>query len=103
MTLPALLAGLERMLAERPYMPARDREVLEGAMEKLRELDVAAALSKLGGHTTARALCDELVLAGQSRRDSQLAIQRAIDRGEVVVESDWTLTASNAAASVEPR
>jgi hypothetical protein len=42
---------------------------------------VVEALKRLGGHATAAHLCDELVKANYPRRDSQLAIQRASERG----------------------
>lgn len=53
--------------------------------------EVVTALAQLGGHATAAALCEELVKANHPRRDSQLAIQRASERGRVVVASDWSL------------
>ena len=52
---------------------------------------VKAALAGLGGHATAQKLCDTLVEAGHPRRDSQLAIQRTVERSGMVVQSDWTL------------
>lgn len=52
---------------------------------------VVAALQKLNGLATARALCDQLVLNGHPRRDSQLAIQRAAERGHVEIGSDLML------------
>lgn len=53
--------------------------------------EVVGALAKLGGQTTALALCNALVDAGHPRRDSQLAIQRAAERGRIEVQTDWTL------------
>ena len=53
--------------------------------------EVVEALQRLGGQATAAVLCEELVKAGHPRRDCQLAIQRASERGRVVVASDWTL------------
>jgi hypothetical protein len=56
------------------------------------DAEVVAALGELGGHATALDLCNKLVHAGHSRRDSQLAIQRASERGRIKVKSDWTLS-----------
>jgi hypothetical protein len=56
------------------------------------DAEVVAVLRELGGRQTARKLCDKLVANGHPRRDSQLAIQRASERGRLVVESDWTLS-----------
>lgn len=52
---------------------------------------VVEALAGLGGQATALALCDALVAADYPRRDSQLAIQRAAERGRIEVQTDWTL------------
>ncbi|WP_162783772.1 hypothetical protein [Devosia naphthalenivorans] len=57
--------------------------------------EVVGVLRKMGVGISARALCDALVQAGHPRPDSQLAIQRATERGRIVVAKDWTLTASN--------
>lgn len=57
--------------------------------------EVVRALARLGGRATAVKLCNALVEAKHSRRDSQLAIQRAAERGRIVVESDWTLRSSD--------
>jgi hypothetical protein len=54
--------------------------------------EVVAALRALGGHASARSLCDKLVAEGHPRRDSQLAIQRAAERGRLTVAKDWTLS-----------
>ena len=61
--------------------------------------DVVAALASLGGHSTALALCDELVRRNNTRRDSQLAIQRASERGHVITGSDWMLSLAQQAAA----
>lgn len=53
---------------------------------------VVSALEKIGGCATALALCDELVRTKHPRRDSQLAIQRAAERGRISVGSDWKLS-----------
>lgn len=53
---------------------------------------VVEALVKLGGRAKAAQLCDALVAARYPRRDSQLAIQRASERGRIAVGADWTLT-----------
>lgn len=53
---------------------------------------VAALMKKPDARSTAIDLCDALVAAGHSRRDSQLAIQRATERRRVVVGSNWMLS-----------
>lgn len=53
---------------------------------------VVAALRALGGHAVARVLCEKLVVDGHPRRDSQLAIQRAVERGRVSLGTDWVLS-----------
>lgn len=53
---------------------------------------VVAALTQLGGSGTAKALCDRLVAGGHPRPDSQLAIQRAVERGRLSIRPDWSLT-----------
>lgn len=64
------------------------------AIEVPSDDQVVAALKKLGDGVTARALCMELVLvAGHPVRQSQLAIQRAAERGRIQVNDDWTLSA----------
>ena len=60
---------------------------------------VVAALNALGGTATARALCEKLVDEGHPRRDSQLAIQRTVERGRITVDSDWTLRTVNQAVA----
>lgn len=54
--------------------------------------EVVDALKMMGGSQTARALCDKLVALGHPRRDSQLAIQRATERGRLLVAKDWILS-----------
>lgn len=53
--------------------------------------EVVAAVTALGGHTDALRLCERLVAEGHIERDAQLAIQRAAERGRLIVQSDWTL------------
>ena len=52
---------------------------------------VVAALAGLGGHATAVALFRELA-QGHPVLQSQIAIQRAADRGKIVINRDWTLS-----------
>ena len=53
---------------------------------------VVSALEEIGASATASALCEQLVRNGHPRRDSQLAIQRAAERGRISVGSDWMLS-----------
>lgn len=53
--------------------------------------EVVNALDDLGGRATAVELCD-LLAKGHPRRDCQLAIQRAAERGRLHWEHDWALT-----------
>jgi hypothetical protein len=53
---------------------------------------VVQALAGLGGTVTAPVLCKALVDAGHPVRQSQLAIQRAADRGRILINRDWTLS-----------
>jgi len=53
--------------------------------------EVAETLAAIGGQATAKALCDALVSPARPRRDAQLGIQRATDRGAVLVLHDWSL------------
>ena len=53
---------------------------------------VVAVLAQLGERVTARALCMELINAGHPVRQSQVAIQRAAERGRILVNDDWTLS-----------
>ena len=54
--------------------------------------EVVATLNDLGGTVPAVELCRALVIAGHSVLQSQLAIQRAADRGRLQVNKDWTLS-----------
>ncbi len=54
--------------------------------------EVVATLQGLGDRVTARALCVNLIAAGHPVRESQLAIQRAAERGRIQVNDDWTLS-----------
>lgn len=53
---------------------------------------VVEALHELGGHADALALCTQLMNSGHPRLQSQLAIQRAAERGRLSVNRDWTLS-----------
>jgi hypothetical protein len=53
---------------------------------------VVAALGDLGGTAPAVELCKALIMAGNSALQSQLAIQRAADRGRLMINRDWTLS-----------
>ncbi|HEX9931742.1 MAG TPA: hypothetical protein VGB08_02755 [Allosphingosinicella sp.] len=53
---------------------------------------VVDALAELGGRATAVRLCHALVVAGHPIRQSQLAIQRAAERGRIEINSDWSLS-----------
>ena len=53
---------------------------------------VVQALRALDGRATALRLCERLVSDGHPRRDSQLAIQRAAERGFLTINSDWSLS-----------
>jgi hypothetical protein len=53
---------------------------------------VVAMLQSLGDHVTARELCSALVANGHPVRQSQIAIQRAAERGRILVNDDWTLS-----------
>lgn len=55
---------------------------------------VVAALLELDGTAAAVDLCKALVRAGHSDLQSQLAIQRATDRGRLRINRDWTLSAA---------
>lgn len=60
---------------------------------------VVEALRKLSGHATAVALCKALEDAGHPRRDSQLAIQRAAERGRLVLQPDWSVRVAQEAVA----
>lgn len=53
---------------------------------------VVATLAGMGDGATARALCTELVRAGHPVQQSQIAIQRAAERGRIHVHDNWTLS-----------
>lgn len=53
---------------------------------------VVAILTGLGARVTARDLCMALINAGHPVRQSQVAIQRAAERGRILVNDDWTLS-----------
>lgn len=53
---------------------------------------VVAILAGLGLRVTARDLCRALIDAGHPSRQSQVAIQRAAERGRILVNDDWTLS-----------
>lgn len=50
-------------------------------------------LKILGGNVSAVELCNALTLTKIPRKRAQAAISRAIDAGEITLESDWTLKA----------
>lgn len=54
--------------------------------------EVIATLREMGGQTDALALCKSLMQKGHPELQSQLAIQRAAERGKLKVERDWTLS-----------
>ena len=58
----------------------------------------ASSLTEVSSATWA-ALCNELVSRNNTRRDSQLAIQRASERGRVITGPDWMLTLAHHAAA----
>jgi hypothetical protein len=60
---------------------------------------VVAALKALGERVTAVQLCNRLVGEGHSIRESQLAIQRAADRGRLEINRDWTLSVAREAVA----
>lgn len=53
---------------------------------------VVDMLQMIGGHTTAVELCRALVADGHPVLQSQLAIQRAAERGRIVINHDWSLS-----------
>ena len=60
--------------------------------------EVVAALRTLNGQVTAVELCD-LLARTHPRRDCQLAIQRAIERGKIRVGKNWILSVDAALAA----
>jgi len=56
-------------------------------------VEVLAQLSaEYGERVTARRLCEALIANNHPLRQSQLAIQRAAERGRLDVHADWTLS-----------
>lgn len=55
---------------------------------------VLATLASMGLRVSARDLCDKLVDDGHPRGKSQIAIQRAAERGKIVINSDLSLSPS---------
>lgn len=53
---------------------------------------VLAMLVRMGDRVTARDLCEHLVEAGHSRGQSQIAIQRAAERGKIAINGDLSLS-----------
>lgn len=53
---------------------------------------VVGALNKLGLSVSARTLCEALVAEGHPRDRSQLAIQRAAERGKIAINKDLSLS-----------
>lgn len=60
---------------------------------------VVAALTALGSRVTARVLCAALIAEGHPVRQSQIAIQRAAERGRILVNDDWTLSLAHEAVA----
>ncbi|TCT37280.1 hypothetical protein EDC90_101917 [Martelella mediterranea] len=60
---------------------------------------VVSALEKIGDNATASELCDRLVELKHSRRASQLAIQRTVERGRISIGSDWKLSVAKKAVA----
>lgn len=54
--------------------------------------EVVEVLAELGSQTPARTLCLALVERQHPLRESQIAIQRAAERGRILVNADWTLS-----------
>lgn len=51
---------------------------------------VAGVLATIGGKSNALDLCNALVLDGHTTKDSQLAMQRAVDTNHILLMNDWT-------------
>jgi hypothetical protein len=60
--------------------------------------EVVATLRELNGHADAVELCRALMDRGHPQLETQLAIQRAAERGRLVVNRDWTLSLEAMAA-----
>lgn len=54
--------------------------------------EVLALLVEMGDRISARDLCDRLVDAGHPRGQSQIAIQRAAERGKISINDDLSLS-----------
>lgn len=54
--------------------------------------EVVAALRELGDSVSARTLCNALINKGHPAHLSQVAIQRAAERGRIIVNNNWTLS-----------
>lgn len=61
--------------------------------------EVVAALEAMGGRADASALLERLTGEGHSPRLTQLAIQRAADRGRLKLERDWSYTVARELAA----
>jgi len=61
---------------------------------------VVAALEGLGDGVTARVLCKALIDQGHPVQQSQIAIQRAAERGRILVNDDWTLSIPQEAEAI---
>ncbi|WP_151885137.1 hypothetical protein [Qipengyuania flava] len=61
--------------------------------------EVLALLVEMGDRITARGLCDRLVDAGHPRGQSQIAIQRAAERGKILINDDLSLSPRELAAA----
>ena len=65
-------------------------------MSRVREIpsddEIMAAVAQLGPGADASAVLQALVGLGHPPRKAQLAIQRATDRGRIVVGRDWILS-----------
>lgn len=56
-------------------------------VEQLQEM-----VTKLGGLVTAYDLCKEFVYRDYERQSVQLAMQRAISNGKLILHKDWRLS-----------
>lgn len=73
-----------------PRHTAADEVIM--AIEIPSDDQVVATLANLGNSVTARALCKALVDEGHPVQESQIAIQRAAERGRIQIHDDWTLS-----------
>lgn len=60
---------------------------------------VEVLTQELNGHATAVDLCRALVAKNHPLLQSQIAIQRAADRGKIVINRDWSLSEAVQAAA----